>query len=154
MTTRSTSRESYRLLVESGELMGQQMEILDLLIERGPGTAAETIKGSKYDRNRNLARARFTELQARGLIQECERRTCEVTGRLALVWEATGRTKPLDPNRSKGVSKKTLAATLVRICGLCEDAVGVIDSEGLDLDEEGVQILAACKEARTLAARA
>jgi hypothetical protein len=43
---------------------------------------------------------------------------------------------------------------LLRICGLCEDAVGVIDSEGLDLDEESVQIIAACKEARTIAARA
>lgn len=36
--------------------------------------------------NRNLGRARFTELADMGLIEEVERRPCNVTGRRAIVW--------------------------------------------------------------------
>ena len=98
MTTRETSRESYRQLVDSGQLVGKQALALDMTIRHGPGTSAEIIAHLPGD-NVNLWRARFTELNARGLIREIGVRKCKVSGRSALVWEATGRTKPLDPDK-------------------------------------------------------
>lgn len=118
--TRATSREAYQQLIESGALAGKQAAILGLVVQHGAGTAAEILAGSAHDRNRNLARARFTELQARGLIVETETRKCKITGRNALVWEYTGRTKPLDAKKGSGVSKKTLAATIDRLIGVIE----------------------------------
>lgn len=97
--TRATSREAYRQLTESGAIKGKQAEILGCVVERGPATAAEVLEGTPHDRNRNLARARFTELQDRGLIIEVGARKCKITGRTALVWEATDRTKPLNSKR-------------------------------------------------------
>lgn len=142
--TRATSRAAYEQLVASGALKGKQAGIMELVISRGPGTAAEILDGSPFDRNRNLARARFTELQARGLIAEAGARKCKVTGRAALVWEATDRTKPLDPDKARGVSKKTLAATMVRLCSFLEA------SPAIDV----ASVREAVKEARTMAARA
>ncbi len=152
--TRATSREAFKILVESGALRGQQATILNHVIEVGPGTAAEMLHGTTMDRNRNLARARFTELNAKGLIREIETRKCKITGRHALVWEATDRTKPLNPDKAKRPSGETLAATLVRICDIASSAADVIDSEGLDFDEEGKAVREAIAEARKMAARA
>lgn len=141
-------------MVASGALRGKQADALNAIITHGEGTSAEIIRRQGLGANVNLWRARFTELSARGLIAEVTTRKCEITGRTAVVWEATDRSKPLDLRKGTGVSKKTLAATLLRICHLCEDAVGVIDEEGIDLDEEGTAIRDAIKEARGLAARA
>jgi hypothetical protein len=152
--TRATSRESYRQLVESGALRGKQASALEAVVLWGPATSAEIIDKAQLGENVNLWRARFTELQARGLIVETGTRKCKITGRTALTWEYSGRTKPLDPNKGRGVSKKTLAATLIRICRMTESAVQVIDSNGLDDDNESPSVLEAVKEAREIAARA
>ena len=109
MGIRETSREAYRQLVESGVLRGKQAAILWLVVTHGPGTAAEILHRSSHDGNRNLARARFTELAAKGLISEVDRRQCRITGRVALVWEATDRTKPLDARKARISKLETLA---------------------------------------------
>lgn len=108
MTTRETSIESYKLLVESGALRGKQAQALEAIIKRGPATSAEIIQ--TLGANVNLWRARFTELQARGLITEVGTRKCSVTGRTALVWQYSGRTKPLAPKHR--ASAATLRALL------------------------------------------
>lgn len=137
--TRETSRAAYRTLVESGALKGQQAEILDLVIQHGAGTAAEILRGTVYDRNRNLARARFTELSARGLIVEVAARECKVTGTRALVWEFSGRTKPLSAKRAQRASRKALAGVIGKLCDYLEE-------NGYHTDEMA--------DARALAARA
>lgn len=118
--TRETSRAAYRELVASGTLKGQQAEILDLVIQHGAGTAAEILRGTVYDRNRNLARARFTELSARGLIVEVAARECKVTRARALVWEFSGRTKPLNVKRAQRASRKALADMIKLLAGELE----------------------------------
>lgn len=104
--TRLTSIQAYEQLVKSGALVGQYAELLSLVVRHGEGTASEILKGSKFDKNRNLARARFTELKERGLIVETGQRACEVTGRNALTWEATNRTAPLVDTRNKSATSK------------------------------------------------
>lgn len=101
--TRATSSEAWQRMRDTGLLRGQLVDILEHVIDHGPGTAAEILKGTKYSKNLNLSRARFTELLDRGLIREIDSRVCTISGRSALVFEATGRDKPLQvAKRSKG----------------------------------------------------
>lgn len=116
MTTRETSREAYDQLVESGALKGKQAKALEQIVAHGPATSGEIIQ--RLGPNVNLWRARFTELAARGLIVETGQRKCTVTGRTALVWEYSGRTKPLAPKHRAGA--KELRSLLKRVVSACE----------------------------------
>lgn len=119
MTTRETSRIAYQQLVDSGQLKGRQAQALNATIKHGPATSAEIIDKDDLGENVNLWRARFTELQARGLIREVGQRKCKITGHLALVWEATGRSKPLDVKKGhKAASVKELRAIAVEAIDL------------------------------------
>jgi hypothetical protein len=111
VTTRKTSREAYDHLVTNKLLVGKQALIIVRLVG-GDATSGEVIAGLAMDfpddrslRNVNAWRARFTELQERGLIVEVGERECDVTGRRAIVWRFTGRTKPLKRTRVKRGAK-------------------------------------------------
>jgi hypothetical protein len=121
MTTRKTSREAYEHLVDSNLLRGKQSLIIRHLVVLGDATSGEAIDAIAAERpddrslrNVNAWRARFTELQARGLIVEAGERECAVTGRRAIVWRFTGRTKPLKVTRVRRGAKawKALAMDL------------------------------------------
>jgi hypothetical protein len=111
VTTRKTSREAYHYLVDSNLLRGKQARVIDRLV-LGDATSGEVVASlaewSPDDRslgNVNAWRARFTELQERGLIVEAGERECAITGRRAIVWRFTGRTKPLKRTRVKRGAK-------------------------------------------------
>lgn len=111
MTTRETSRTAYQQLLKTGQIRGQQGKALANIVAFGPCTSGELFfeMGIK---NVNAWRARITELQSRGLIAETGQRKCKITGRLALVWEYTGRLAPLPP---KGrISTKDLRELIAR----------------------------------------
>lgn len=84
----STSAETYRDLEDRGVLKGQRLEVLRAFQRFGPGTSAEVLRAAALDQNRNLARARVTELADSGLLTEQDSRHCNVTGRRAIVWSA------------------------------------------------------------------
>lgn len=107
--TRQTSREAYKQLIESGALKGNQALVLDQLIHCGPCTSGELLDRMKVD-NVNAWRARFTELQARGLIVESGSRACKITGRRAILWTATNRSKPLDVKKGHRIDGKAWKA--------------------------------------------
>lgn len=118
--TRPTSLEAYERLVVGNLLVGKQAMIIRWLAI-GDATSGEVIAGLASDRpddrslrNVNAWRARFTELQARGLIVEAGERECLITGRRALVWHFTSRTKPLKVTRVRRGAKawKALAMDL------------------------------------------
>lgn len=92
--TAETSRAAYEQLVASGQLRERAAKIMDTLINLGPSTSGEVLDALGI-RNVNAWRARFTELQGRGLIVEHGTRVCKVGGRVCVVWRPTGRTKPL-----------------------------------------------------------
>lgn len=121
MTTQPTSRESYRLLVESGALKGKQAKALDAVMRHGPATSGEIIQ--TLGPNVNLWRARFTELQGKGMIVEVGQRRCTITGRTAIVWQYSGRTKPLELQHRVG--RKALIGMLARACKLLENGANV-----------------------------
>lgn len=116
MTTQDTSRESYRILIASGQLRGQQAQALEAVTRHGPATSGEIIQ--TLGPNVNLWRARFTELQGRGLIVEVGQRRCTITGRNAIVWQYSGRTKPLEAKHRTGT--KELRALLKRVIVACQ----------------------------------
>ncbi len=130
MTTRETSRKAWREMVDSGELLGKQAAALAAVIDYGPGTSGEIIRAAKLGANTNLWRARFTELIERGLIREIGQRSCDVTGRTGLVFEFTGRTKPLTLDRGRG--RKVTDAQRRRV----RDAIGqnICDGQAIDVD--------------------
>lgn len=109
--TRETSRESYKLLVESGALPVSQAKILEAIVAKPNSTSGEVCSELGLE-NVNAWRARFTELQARGLIVESGTRKCLVSGRTTLTWVYSGRTKPLAVKRR--ATRKQLAALLKR----------------------------------------
>lgn len=120
MTAQQTSRDAYKYLVDSGLLVGKQRLLLDALIKSGPATSGEVLvaleKASGVAiRNVNAWRARFTELQGRGLIREVTQRRCKISGRICVVWAFTGRVNPLDRKRgSAAPSMKTMMTLLKR----------------------------------------
>lgn len=98
MTIQTTSLDAYRQLVADGNLVGKQATCLERLIALGQATSGEVLD-SLGIKNVNAWRARFTELQGRGLIREVGQRKCKISGRAGIVWAPTGRTKPLDVNK-------------------------------------------------------
>lgn len=121
MTTQETSRESYRILIESGKLRGNQAKALEAVVKHGPGTSGEIIDAMNTGdvvHDRAVWRARFTELAGRGLIVEVGQRTCRATGRTAMVWQYSGRTKPLEARHR--ASPKVLRDLLGRVVKACE----------------------------------
>ena len=106
MTIRETSREAYRHLIETGQLKGRQAAALDAVIKYGPATSGEIIAKGMLGDNTNLWRSRFVDLQARGLIREVGQRPCRISGRMCLLWEATGRSKPLDVKKGHRANGK------------------------------------------------
>lgn len=83
---RATSAVTYTDLEQKGVLKGQRHEILQAFYRFGQGTAAEVLKKAGLDGNRNLARARISELVNAGRLVECGSRPCTVTGKPAIVW--------------------------------------------------------------------
>lgn len=114
--TRQTSREAYEALVASGKLKGAQERVLASIVRYGASTSGEILAKMEIA-NVNAWRARFTELQARGLISETTVRPCKVTGRNAIVWDYTGRTKPLDVKKGHRVDGKAWKEIALEIVG-------------------------------------
>lgn len=128
---RETSRLSYALLVKSGKLKGNQARIIERLIESGPATSGEVL-GAMGIHNVNAWRARFTELNARGMLREVTVRPCKVSGRQAIVWEFSGRDKPLET--SKGAKAKGTAKQWKEIAS---GAIAVLHAAGVTAPEVG-----------------
>lgn len=116
MTTRETSRKAWQELCDSRQLKGKQAKVLEHLIGMGQATSGEVIANMR-EANVNLYRARFTELQARGLIVEVGTRPCKISGRMALVWEFSGRTKALVP-KGRNAGSKELRELVTRAVSL------------------------------------
>lgn len=100
-------------LVAAKALRGKQAEILHAIIARGPATSGEILT-EFHHRNLNAWRGRVSELAARGLIREVGIRRCNLSGRLCVVWGATGRAKPLDPAKGNGSRRTPKESRAVR----------------------------------------
>lgn len=116
--TRETSRKAYEELLESGTVPKHQGQILAVVVATPDLTSGE-ILGKLEVQNVNAWRARFTELQQRGLIVESGTRKCSVSGRTALTWRYSERTKPLKHKRPKA-TRAELTALLKRAAVLLD----------------------------------
>ena len=81
-----SSLESYRELVKSGQLGFNQWEVLREIWRRGPSTDRE-LAGCMGFTDPNRVRPRRNELVRKGLVEASGKRRCDVTGRLAIVWQ-------------------------------------------------------------------
>lgn len=116
-----TPSQAFEHLVATKQIRGKPAVILDRLIAIGPATSGEVLASLPDVTNINMWRARFSELQARGLIQEVGERKCRISGRPSVVWAATARTKPLNVRKgargSDGRAWKGVAVKLAKELG-------------------------------------
>ncbi len=88
MTRQATSTAA---LVECEDrITGARGDVLRAFRAHGPGTSAEVLRYAGLDENRNLMRARVTELADSGHLVNVGAQQCRVTGRTAIVWRAIG----------------------------------------------------------------
>ena len=80
---RSTSRKAYREIVKEGKLGEMQKNALYQISTYGPMTAQELQESCPYWPG---IWKRLSELRNLGLIEECGKRRCSVTGKTAIVW--------------------------------------------------------------------
>lgn len=104
---RSTSAMTFAELEERGVLKGQRYEVLQAFHRFGPGTAAEILKRAGLDGNRNLTRARVSELANGGRLVKLDERPCKVTGKQAIVWGAILRHEKPQPLPTMRIVKFT-----------------------------------------------
>lgn len=89
---RDTSLETYKSIQDSGVLSARRLEVYKALMDSGPSTASELWERmGKRSSQHNPVSPRLNELREMGAICEAEQRDCLITGRLAIVWEVTGR---------------------------------------------------------------
>lgn len=119
--TKETSRKAYEYLVTSGLLKGNQALIAKAVVGEADRTSGEICAALGLD-NVNAWRARFTELQERGLIVESGQRTCKISGRQGVTWRFTDRTKPLDIKQR--VSAKELRKLLKEALPYLDESTG------------------------------
>jgi hypothetical protein len=128
----------------SGKLNGRRFEVAKAFKEFGPGTSAEVLHRAGLAKNLNLMRARVTELADDGFLREIGERRCNVTRRLAIVWEY-GSFPPRKVGKTPSATKDELLAALASALTIAESALkhdGTAEkflSEGL-LDSEEAQM--------------
>lgn len=131
-----TSAIALQQAEQSGQLNGKRFEVARAFEMFGPGTSAEVLRRAKLDKNRNLMRARVTELADMGWLKQGEPRTCAVTGRKAIVWTFE-RTAPRNGANKIKATKAELAEMLTKVTNYLASAADVIaDFEPDDIDGE------------------
>lgn len=111
--TQETSAQAYREELENGRIKGNGQLVALAFAQYGPGTSAEILKAAKLDKNRNLMRARITELADRGIVKADGERACEVTGRRCIVWRFVGiKGEPRKKIDKLGTSRSLLSRVL------------------------------------------
>lgn len=100
MTVRSTSREAYRDVMDSGYVGRKQKEVYDGLFTYGPATGTELYYAMGWHRNPTHSNivTRLGELRELGVVRESGKRECERTGKTAIVWDVTDG-KPVKPTK-------------------------------------------------------
>jgi hypothetical protein len=119
MNVQPTSALAFRQAEESGQLNGKRYEVGKAFTTFGPGTSAEVLKAAKLDKNRNLMRARVTELADLGWLKQIGARKCNVTGRKAIVW-AFERTEPRKNTKAPSTTKTELADYVKQLATVAE----------------------------------
>lgn len=114
MNVQPTSALAFKQAEESGQLNGKRYEVALAFTKFGPGTSAEVLKAAKLDKNRNLMRARVTELADVGMLKQIDARKCKVTGRKAIVWSFE-QTTPRKNTKAPSTTKTELAEYVKRL---------------------------------------
>jgi len=95
---RDTSAEAYWKILEDGLLANMALDVYGCLFKLGPLTGAELdehLRGLKGGRGHY--HKRLSELRDRGVVRECEKRECRVTGQNVITWDVTS-ALPLSQN--------------------------------------------------------
>jgi hypothetical protein len=105
--TRETSVLAYREIKAEGVLSELQVMVLNSLREDGPCTASELMEKA-HARHPDWTismlsnfEKRLSELRRHGVAEELPRRRCQVSGRMAIVWRASGRSFDVDDGQGE-----------------------------------------------------
>lgn len=117
---RDTSRDAFKKAKEDGIIFQTRVQIKNALDTKGPMTAHECwheLRGWRALQGNariNGVTPRFSEMKRDGVVRECGRRACKITGMRCIVWESTGA-----PANQK-LEFEVLPTKVELIRGLCE----------------------------------
>lgn len=87
---RETSIRVYNQIKSEGLLSKMRLRVYEAILNNAPCTSGEALSSMlKSDNVLSQSRARFTELRDRGVIKEIGQRSCNITGRRAIIWDLT-----------------------------------------------------------------
>lgn len=89
--TRETSRQAYNEIVENGLLSERKMQVYKTLFFN-PGITQNECHAVISEFNKITKQSigpRFAELLRIGVIKECGKRVCSITGKTCLIWRTT-----------------------------------------------------------------
>lgn len=136
MTHQPTSVLAFHQAEQSGQLNGKRYEVAKAFATFGPGTSAEVLRKAKLDKNRNLMRARVTELADIGMLKPMPARKCGITGRKAIVWSFE-QTTPRKDGKTTSATKAELVDYVAGLANLASGLAGVLEivAETSDVEE-------------------
>lgn len=116
--TRETSVDVYNQIKDEGLLGNLQMSVYTALRGKEPMTQGECAAWLFPSFQRHDIAPRFAELKRFGVLKECGKRPCRVTGRVCYVWQLT---ESVAMKPSKGPTKNQLISELKKRVALLED---------------------------------
>jgi hypothetical protein len=120
---RNTSIEVYKQIKESGLLSKLRFEVYEKIFKYGPITQGEMWNEHFPKRQRHDVGPRFAELEARGVIECVGERPCNVTGRLAMIWDVTSKL-PTEPKKEKTKLQLAVEKAVREERAFCANLVG------------------------------
>lgn len=90
---RDTSIQTYNEINNNGLLSNRRLEVYKVIYNYGPLTSAEAYNIMNKDKPKSTlisqSRARFTELRDMKCLKELGTKTCDITGKKAILWDVT-----------------------------------------------------------------
>jgi len=121
---RDTSLSAYKQIKEQGLLSERRLQVYSDLFRYGPCTANELYL--KMDRKVKSTQAnihpRLGELRESGVVNEITQRQCDVTNRMAIVWDVNSKL-PIKPKRELS-SKQKIKIAIDALEFYSEDSIG------------------------------
>ena len=143
--TRSTSRESWQSVKDSGLVSKMRLRVYDWLYRSGPSTQSEVTAGLKGQGEVNPSyHKRLSELERQGLVESVSERPCSITGRNCIAWQTTDLCMP----RPLPKAKKSKAKTIEELDLLIDRVIDWLEGRNDDIRKSHAELAAKKLRAR------
>lgn len=143
--TRSTSREAWQSVTDSGLVSSMRLRVYDWLYRNGPSTRSEVDIGLRGPGEVNPSyHKRLSELERQGLVESVSERPCRITGRNCIAWQTTDLCMP----RPLPKAKKSKAKTIEELDSLIDRVIDWLENQNGDIRKSHAELAAKKLRAR------